>query len=102
IVERSLVALGDEATLNMGSVLQPHSLEDGIFKSDRIAIGSGCTVGTGGFVHYGVVMEDGSELEADAFLMKGSHLMPGDRWRGNPATQAPPPHDAEGERDGGL
>ncbi len=88
LVERSLVSLGSDVTLNMGSTLQGHSLEDGIFKSDRITIGSGCTVGTGGFVHYGVVMEDGSSLEADSFLMKGSHLSTHDNWRGNPAAAA--------------
>lgn len=87
-VERALVTLGRNVTLNMGSVLQPHSLEDGIFKSDRITVGTGCTVGTGAFVHYGVVMEDDSLLEADSFLMKGSRLSKGERWQGNPATEA--------------
>lgn len=88
LVERTLVTLGSEVTLNMGSVLQCHSMEDAVFKSDRVTIGSNCTVGTGAFVHYGVVMEDDSLLEADAFLMKGSRISAGDRWRGNPATQA--------------
>ena len=87
IVERTLVSLGRGAILNMGSVLQPHSLEDGVFKSSPIRLGDRSVVGTGGFVHYGVVMEAGAELDADAFLMKGSHLRAGDRWRGNPATE---------------
>ena len=33
IVERTLVRIGSEATLNAGSILQGHSLEDGTFKS---------------------------------------------------------------------
>lgn len=85
--ERTLVSLGSESTLGMGTTLQAHSLEEGIFKSDHIAIGSGCTVGTMAFVHYGTVIEDGSLLEADSFLMKGSRLTQGARWRGNPAVE---------------
>ena len=88
IIERSLTSVGDGATLNMACLLQGHSLEDGAFKSDRISIGPGCTVGTGAFVHYAVTMEDGSLLEADSFAMKGSTIRPGARWLGNPATEA--------------
>ena len=87
ITERTLVSIGDEATFNMGSHLQSHTLEDGTFKSDHITVGSGCTVGTGALVNYGVTMEDGSSLDADSFLMKGSWLAGGARWRGNPATE---------------
>jgi len=87
IIERSLTTVGSDATLNMACLLQGHSLEDGAFKSDRIRIGQGCTVGTGAFVHYAVTMADGSLLEADSFAMKGSDLRPGTRWLGNPATE---------------
>ena len=34
IAERTLVTIGDYCTLNAGSVIQCHSMEDGIFKSD--------------------------------------------------------------------
>ena len=87
IVEKTLVHLGSESTLNMGGILQSHSLEDGAFKSDVIDIGAGCTVGTGAWVSYGVTMDDGSVLDADSFLMKGSVLPSGTRWRGNPAAE---------------
>jgi len=89
IVERTLTSVGDGATLNMASVLQGHSLEDGAFKSDRIKVGAGCTLGTGAFVHYAVTMGDGSLVEADSFVMKGSSIPAGRRWLGNPATAAP-------------
>jgi hypothetical protein len=88
IVERTLVQIGAEATLNAGSILQGHSLEGGAFKSGPIAVGARCTIGTGAFVHYGVTMGDGAVLEADSFLMKGEHLAPGSRWLGNPAANA--------------
>jgi non-ribosomal peptide synthetase-like protein len=90
IVERTLVRIGSEATLNAGSILQGHSLEGGAFKSDYIAVGARCTIGTGAFVHYGVTMGDGAVLEADSFLMKGEHLPAGSRWLGNPAASAAP------------
>ena len=89
ITERTLVSIGDEATFNIGSDLQSHTLEDGTFKSDHITIGSRCTVGTAALVNYGAVMEDGSVLEPDSFLMKGSRVEPAGRWRGNPATEVP-------------
>lgn len=85
--ERTLVTLGDDVTLGMGSEIQCHSLEDGAFKSDHVVVGSGCTVGTSGWVSYGAVLGEGSVLEADSFLMKGSHLAAGSRWCGNPAME---------------
>jgi len=88
IAERPLVRIGDACTLNSGSTLHSHSMEDGVFKADYVSIGAGVTIGTAAFVHYGVSMGDHSELDADAFLMKGEYVPPGARWRGNPAVQA--------------
>jgi len=88
IVERTLVRIGSECTLNAGTILQSHSLEDGTFKSDHIAIGDRCTIGTGAFVHYGVTVDDDAVLDADSFLMKGEHVPAGSRWCGNPAAES--------------
>jgi non-ribosomal peptide synthetase-like protein len=90
IPEKSLVMVGDNCTLNAGSALWGHSLEDGTFKSDRIRIGRGCTLGVAAFVHYGVTMGDGAVLDAEAFRMKGEEVAPGTRWRGNPAAETRP------------
>jgi non-ribosomal peptide synthetase-like protein len=87
IPERTLVTIGDGCTLNAGTHIQAHSQEDGGFKSDRISIGAGVTLGVGCWVHYGVTMGDGAELDADAFLMKGSEVPPHTRWAGNPAEE---------------
>jgi non-ribosomal peptide synthetase-like protein len=87
IVEKTLVTVGDDCTLNAGSVIQCHSLEDGAFKSDYTKIGAGCTLGVEAFVHYGVTMGDGSVLDADSFLMKGEEVPSYARWRGNPARE---------------
>ncbi|QRI61501.1 non-ribosomal peptide synthetase (plasmid) [Shinella sp. PSBB067] len=85
LTERSLVEIGDDATLNEGCVIQAHSLEEGAFKSDHIRIGNGCTLGPAAFVHYGVTMGDGAIADVDCFVMKGEILEPNSIWRGNPA-----------------
>jgi non-ribosomal peptide synthetase-like protein len=85
ITERTLTEVGDYANLNEGCVLQAHSLEEGVFKSDYIRLGKGCSIGPGAFVHYGVTMGDRVVLDADSFLMKGETLDSDTAWRGNPA-----------------
>jgi non-ribosomal peptide synthetase-like protein len=89
IVERSMVSVGSDCTLNTATTVQGHSLEDGTFKSGQITIGTGCTLGTGAFVHYGVTIGDGAFLDTDSFLMKGEHVPPHALWRGNPAADVP-------------
>jgi non-ribosomal peptide synthetase-like protein len=86
--EKTLVTIGDDVTLNEGTIIQCHSLEDGVFKSDRTVIGSGATVGVQAFVHYGVTVGDGAAVDADSFLMKGEEVEPAERWVGNPARAA--------------
>ncbi|MDQ2707905.1 MAG: amino acid adenylation domain-containing protein [Actinomycetota bacterium] len=87
ISEKTLVSIGDDTTINSGTILQSHSMEDAIFKSDWISIGNGCTIGSGAYVHYGVTIEDGARLDTDSFLMKGENVAPHTRWRGNPAQE---------------
>ena len=85
IPERTLVTIGDDCTLNAGSVIQCHSMEDGIFKADYTVLEDGCTLGTGALVHYGVTIGQGAQLRPDSFLMKGEKVPPHARWGGNPA-----------------
>jgi non-ribosomal peptide synthetase-like protein len=85
ITERTLTEIGDYANLNEGSVLQAHSLEEGVFKSDHICVGAGSSLGTGAFVHYGCVLGERVVIEADSFLMKGEILDNDTTWLGNPA-----------------
>lgn len=87
ITERTLAEIGDDATLGAHSKIQAHSQEDGTFKSDRIVIGTGCTLGTGALAHYGVEMGDGAVLAPDSFLMKGEQMPAGALWGGNPAVE---------------
>jgi len=87
ISEQTLTTIGDDGVLNYGSKIQCHSQEDGTFKSDRSAIGAGCTIGVGALVHYGVTMGDGSVLAANSFLMKGEEVPAHAPWGGNPARE---------------
>ena len=89
MTEKTFVSIGDDCTLNAGSIIQCHSQEDGAFKSDRITIGAGCTLGVGAWVHYGVTMGDGVVLAPDSFLMKGEEVTPYAEWGGNPASGDP-------------
>ncbi|MFD5429583.1 Pls/PosA family non-ribosomal peptide synthetase [Streptomyces sp. NPDC127084] len=100
VTERTLTTIGDDCTLNAASKIQCHSQEDGTFKSDHSAIGSGCTLGVGSHVHYGVSMGDGAVLAADSFLMKGEEVPAYDQWGGNPAAQLrnAEPRDAHSTR----
>ncbi len=83
--ERTLVEIGDEANLNAHSIVQAHSLEEGVFKSDVVRIGAVASIGVGALVHYGVTMGRGPISTPTTFLMKGEITPAGSRWRGNPA-----------------
>jgi non-ribosomal peptide synthetase-like protein len=86
--DKTLVEVGDYATLNEGCVIQGHSLEEGIFKCDTVSIGKHCTIGCTAFVHYGVIIGDNVVLEPDSFLMKGEIVDADTIWLGNPAKAA--------------
>jgi len=83
--ENTMIEVGDYTNLNAATTVQGHSLEEGVFKSDGIKIGSGCSIHCGAYVHYGVRMGDRVVLQPDSFLMKGELLEPHSIWRGNPA-----------------
>jgi len=81
-------AADSDTTLNMASVLQCHSLEDGTFESDHITGASGCTLSTHAFVYYQVTMDAGSLLEADPFAMEGSHIPAGNNGSATPRPRS--------------
>jgi hypothetical protein len=49
--------------------------------SDRIEIGTGATIGVAALVHCGTKISERGMLEGDSFLMKGSEVPDGARWR---------------------
>ena len=85
--EKTLLEIGDYCTLNEACIMQSHSLEDGVFKSDYIKIGDGSTIGCNAFIHYGVKIGDNIILDPHSFLMKGETPNSNCRWQGNPAKR---------------
>lgn len=83
--EDTLIEIGDYTNVNAEAVIQPHSLEEAVFKSDYVKIGTGCTLGCASNIHYGVTMGDYAVLEPNSFVMKGEIMDPDTTWGGNPA-----------------
>jgi non-ribosomal peptide synthetase-like protein len=86
--EFDLITIGDRASLNLGSTIQPHLFEDRVMKSDTIDIGKCCSVGNMAIVLYGTRMEQGSALGSLSVLMKGETLPSWSRWHGIPSQAA--------------
>jgi non-ribosomal peptide synthetase-like protein len=71
--DKTLIEIGDLTNLNEGCVIQGHSLEERVFKSDYVKIGSGCSIGTAAFVHYGVIMGDNVVLDRTFVGLQQNH-----------------------------
>ena len=87
VSEKTMVEIGDYCNFNTHCVLQSHSLEEGVYKSDFISVGHRCTIEAQAFVHYGVTLKNDVRINADAFVMKGECLEDQTVWQGNPAQQ---------------
>ena len=83
--EYTLIEIGDYANLNDGGLIQPHTLEEGVFKSDFVKIGKGCTLGSAVNLHYGVNFDEFVVLDPNSFVMKGETARRDTTWQGNPA-----------------
>jgi non-ribosomal peptide synthetase-like protein len=83
--DKTLIEVGAYANLNAFSMFQGHSLEEGVFKSDHIVVGNGCSLGVASFVHYGVKIGDHVVIDPDSFVMKGENADAKTIWLGNPA-----------------
>lgn len=83
--EYTLIEIGDLANLNSHCVIQPHSLEESVFKSGRVTLGVGCTLGCAANLHYDIVLGDFTSVEQNSFVMKGEVVDDDTTWRGNPA-----------------
>ncbi|MFE7630660.1 Pls/PosA family non-ribosomal peptide synthetase [Kocuria sp. NPDC057446] len=86
--EYTLITIGDYTNLNSHTVIQPHSLEEGVFKSGRVKIGMGCTLDCAANLHYDVTMEDLAVIGQNSFVMKGEMVESESTWIGNPAQSA--------------
>jgi non-ribosomal peptide synthetase-like protein len=83
--EYTLITIGDMTNLNAAGLIQPHTLEEAVFKCDYVKIGKGCTLNASCNIHYGVTFGDYVVLEANTFVVKGEIAEDDTTWRGNPA-----------------
>ena len=83
--EYTMIEIGDHANLNSHCVIQPHSLEEGVFKSGRVKLGEGCTLGIAANLHYDITLGDYVVIEQNSFVMKGETVEEDATWQGNPA-----------------
>ncbi len=83
--EYTLISIGDHCSLNAGGLIQPHTLEEAVFKSDYVTVGDCVTLGSACNLHYGVTAEDYVTVDPNSFVMKGEILDADTTWRGNPA-----------------
>jgi non-ribosomal peptide synthetase-like protein len=88
LYDKTLIEIGDQANLNVASVVQCHTLEDGVFKSERVVIGAGSTIGCAAYVLYGANIGKNAVLEPNACLLKGETIPRDEVWHGNPARSA--------------
>ncbi|GAB2614026.1 non-ribosomal peptide synthetase [Kocuria himachalensis] len=86
--EYTLITIGDYTNLNSHIVIQPHSLEEGVFKSGRVNVGMGCNLDCAANLHYDVTMGDLAVIGQNSFVMKGEVIESGSTWIGNPAQSA--------------
>lgn len=82
--EFDLVDIGDHVALNMGVIVQNHLFEDRIFKSSKLSIGNGCSLGNMAVILYDTEMKDGSTMAPLSLLMKGETLPAQTHWVGIP------------------
>ena len=78
--------LGDDCTLNAGVILQSHSMEDGVFKSDHIAVGSGVHARTRRSSTTGSRSAIVGCSRPDSFVMKGPRGVDPDPVAGQPGA----------------
>jgi non-ribosomal peptide synthetase-like protein len=86
IPERTMASIGDHVTLGSHSTLHGHSLEDGVFKTDWVRVGSYASIGPGACLQYDSEVGEGAIISTDAYFMSGERAEAGTVWEGNPCV----------------
>lgn len=89
-----LATIGDDASLDAGSMLATSAVEGGLLKLGPVTVGARATIGAMAVVGRGARVGDGAMLEGLSALPTGGAIPPGERWSGSPAERAGP-HIAE-------
>jgi non-ribosomal peptide synthetase-like protein len=87
IGDSNLIEIGDDTVIGGDVTLIAHSAERGDLVAQRVRIGSRVTVGLMAVVMPGCDIGDGAVIAANAVLLKGTRVGPGEIWGGVPAKR---------------
>ena len=85
IGDSNLIEIGDDTVVGGDVTLIAHSAERGELVAQRVRIGSKVTLGLMAVVMPGCEIGDGAVVAANAVLVKGTRIGPGEIWGGVPA-----------------
>nr|WP_295663248.1 Pls/PosA family non-ribosomal peptide synthetase [Polymorphobacter sp.] len=83
-----LATIGDDASLDAGSMLATSAVEGGLLKLGPVVVGARATVGAMAVVGRGASVGDGAMLDGLSALPAGAAIPAGERWSGSPAEPA--------------
>ncbi len=100
-----LCHIGDDASLDAGSMLATSAVEGGLLKLGPVTVGARASLGAMAVAGRGCVIGDGAALDELSALPTGMAIPPGERWAGSPAAPAgrnnatPPPAISRAHRN---
>jgi acetyltransferase-like isoleucine patch superfamily enzyme len=87
IGDSNLITIGDDTVIGGDVTLIAHAAERGQLVAERVRIGSHVTVGLMAVIMPGCDIGDGAVIAANAVLVKGTKIGPGEIWGGVPAKK---------------
>jgi acetyltransferase-like isoleucine patch superfamily enzyme len=70
-------------------LIQAHTFEDRVLKTDYVTVRRGATVGSGALLLYGADVGEGTYVMPGSVVMKRERLLPGRAYAGRPTNLAP-------------
>ncbi|QYE35249.1 amino acid adenylation domain-containing protein [Polymorphobacter sp. PAMC 29334] len=83
-----LATIGDDASLDSGSMLATSAVEGGLLKLGPVVVGARATIGAMAVVGRGARVGDGAMLDGLSALPTAGVIPAGERWSGSPAEFA--------------
>lgn len=87
IGDSNLIEIGDDTVVGGDVTLIAHSAERGQLVAERVRIGKNVTLGLMSVIFPGCEIGDGAMIAANAILVKGTKVGPGEIWGGVPAKK---------------
>ena len=82
-----MVRVGDGTVLGNASLVSGNYINAGVLTCGFVTIGKNVTVGANSVIFPGVDIGDNAVLAGGSYVMPGTHIPPGENWRGNPARK---------------